>query len=49
MFGAKENRFNALKAIREKKIVLINTSQRFLGQEASAVFGRFMARLAAIS
>ncbi|MCZ7594255.1 MAG: DUF87 domain-containing protein [Hyphomicrobium sp.] len=42
MFAAKENRFNALAALREKKIVLINTSQRFLGQEASAVFGRFI-------
>ncbi|KAB2943071.1 MAG: DUF87 domain-containing protein [Hyphomicrobium sp.] len=42
MFAARENRFNALTALREKKIVLVNTSQRFLGQEASGVFGRFM-------
>jgi Helicase HerA, central domain len=42
MFAAKETRFSALQAMRDRKIVLINTSQRFLGQEASAVFGRFM-------
>jgi len=41
MFAARENRFNARAAMDEKKIVLVNTSQRFLGQEASAVFGRF--------
>jgi hypothetical protein len=41
MFAARENRFDARRAIDEKKIVLVNTSQRFLGQEASAVFGRF--------
>jgi hypothetical protein len=41
MFAAKENRFSARAAMEEKKIVLVNTSQRLLGQEASAVFGRF--------
>jgi len=42
MFAAQENRFSALRAMRERKIVLINTSQRELGSEASAVFGRFV-------
>lgn len=42
MFAAKQNRFNARRAIDDKKIALINTSQRFLGAEASAVFGRFI-------
>lgn len=42
MFAASENRFSALQALREQKIVLVNTSQRFLGAEASAVFGRFI-------
>lgn len=41
MFAARENRFSARAAMEEKKIVLVNTSQRVLGQEASAVFGRF--------
>lgn len=41
MFAARENRFSARAAMDEKKIVLVNTSQRALGQEASAVFGRF--------
>ena len=41
MFAARENRFSARQAMEDKKIVLVNTSQRFLGPEASAVFGRF--------
>ena len=41
MFSAPENRFNAAEAMRERKIVLINTSQRELGETSSAVFGRF--------
>jgi len=42
MFAAKENRFSALRAMEEKKIVLINTSHKKIGTDGSAVFGRFM-------
>ena len=41
MFSAPHNAFDALRAMQEKKIVLINTDRYFLGDEASAVFGRF--------
>jgi hypothetical protein len=42
MFSAKENKFNALQCIEEKKIVLINSDRLFLGDDASGVFGRFI-------
>lgn len=41
MFSAPHNAFDALQAMQEKKIVLINTDRYFLGDDASAVFGRF--------
>ena len=41
MFSAPENRFDADAALRDRKIVLINTSQRVLGEDSSAVLGRF--------
>ena len=40
MFGAPTNRFDPLKALDEKHIVLINTSAKLLGEGAS-VLGRF--------
>jgi hypothetical protein len=40
MFAATENTFNPDKAIKENKIVLINTSKKLLG-DGSAVLGRF--------
>lgn len=42
MFAARENRFNAYEAMQQKKIVLVNTSQRVLGETASSIFGRFV-------
>jgi hypothetical protein len=40
IFAAPVNRFDALKAMQEKKVVLINTSQQKLGQ-SSSVLGRY--------
>ena len=42
MFSATKNRFNALEAMQQKKIVLINTSMKLLRTDASSVFGRYM-------
>ena len=42
MFSAPKNRFNALEAMQQKKIVLINTSMKLLRSDASSVFGRYM-------
>lgn len=42
MFSSTENKFDAAKAMDERKIVLISTSQSKLGLTGSAVFGRFM-------
>ncbi len=42
MFSAKENKFNALECIEQKRIVLINTDRDFLGDDTSAVIGRFI-------
>ena len=42
MFAARENRFNAFDAIQSKKIVLVNTSQKDLGEVGSTVFGRYI-------
>lgn len=42
MFSAKENKFNALQCIEQKKIVLINTDRIFLGDDTSAIVGRFI-------
>ena len=42
MFSATENKFDASECIRQKKIVLINTDRLFLGDEGSAIFGRFI-------
>jgi hypothetical protein len=41
MFSAPANVFDALSAMQERKIVLINTDRFYLGDDASAVFGRF--------
>ena len=41
MFGASKNKFSAFDAMQQKKIVIINTSQKLLRSD-SAVFGRFM-------
>lgn len=42
MFSAPENRFDASAIIARKQICLINTDRLFLGDEASAIFGRFI-------
>ena len=42
MFSAKENDFNAYDCIQGKKIVLVNTDRFSLGDEGSAIFGRFV-------
>lgn len=42
MFSAKENTFNAFECIQQKKIVLVNTDRLSLGDEGSAIFGRFV-------
>lgn len=42
MFSAPENKFNPAQCMKERKVVLINTDRYNLGDEASAVFGRFI-------
>jgi hypothetical protein len=42
MFSAKHNSFNAFDCIQQKKIVLVNTDRLALGEEGSALFGRFV-------
>jgi hypothetical protein len=42
MFNAPENRFDAYKAMQEKKIVIVNTDRNVLGDHGSAVFGRYI-------
>ena len=42
MFGAKENKFDAFQCMQERKVVLVNTDRLYLGDEASAIFGRFV-------
>jgi hypothetical protein len=42
MFGAPENKFDAFRCMQEGKVVLINTDRLYLGDEGSAIFGRFV-------
>lgn len=42
MFSAKDNTFNAFDCIQQKKIVLVNTNRFAIGDEGSAIFGRFV-------
>ena len=42
MFNAPENSFDAYKLMQEKKIVIIDTSRRKLGDAGSTIFGRFV-------
>lgn len=42
MFSAKENAFNAFECIQQKKIVLVNTDRLALGDDGSAIFGRYV-------
>jgi hypothetical protein len=42
MFSARHNEFNAYECIQQKKIVLINTNRFAIGDDASAIFGRFI-------
>jgi hypothetical protein len=42
MFNAPQNKFDAFRAMQEKKIVIINTDRNKLGDHGSAVFGRFI-------
>jgi hypothetical protein len=42
MFSAPDNLFNAYDCIAEKKIVLVSTDRSYLGDDASALFGRFI-------
>ena len=42
MFTAQENKFDALKAIEERQVVVINTAQNTLGDDGSSIFGRFI-------
>lgn len=42
MFSAHENKFDAYDCIQKKKIVLVNTDRNALGDDGSAVFGRFI-------
>ena len=42
MFAAAENKFNAYDCIQQKKIVLVSTDRLFLGDDGSAIFGRYI-------
>ncbi|MFN0218846.1 MAG: hypothetical protein ACKVP4_08555 [Hyphomicrobium sp.] len=42
MFNAPDNKFDAFRAMQEKKIVVVNTDRNALGDHGSAVFGRFI-------
>jgi hypothetical protein len=42
MFSAKANTFNAFECIQQKKVVLVNTDRLALGEDGSAIFGRFV-------
>jgi hypothetical protein len=42
MFSAKQSTLNAFDCIQHKKIVLVNTDRLALGEEGSAIFGRFV-------
>lgn len=42
MFNAKENSFDALAAMQQKKIVIVNTTRNVLGDNGSAIFGRYI-------
>lgn len=42
MFNAADNRFDAFEAMQSGKVVLVNTDRYNLGDEASAIFGRYI-------
>lgn len=42
MFSATENKFNALQLMQEKSVVIVNTTRDKLGDQGSAVFGRYI-------
>lgn len=42
MFSAPENKFDAFKAMQDKRIVIVNTTRNELGDHGSAIFGRFV-------
>lgn len=42
MFNAPDNRFDAFEAMQSGKVVLVNTDRYNLGDEASAIFGRYI-------
>jgi hypothetical protein len=42
MFSAPENRVDVGKAIKQRKIILVNTAQDVLGIQGAALFGRFI-------
>jgi hypothetical protein len=42
MFNAPDNRFDAFDCMQSGKVVLINTDRLYLGDEASAIFGRYV-------
>lgn len=42
MFNAKENVFDAYEAMQQKKVVIINTDRNALGDQGSAIFGRYI-------
>jgi hypothetical protein len=46
MFGSSENRLDLFKELNEGKTILVNTSKRLLGSDASSIFGRYMIALA---
>src|SRR5262249_16870520 len=42
MFNAPENKFDAFRLMQEKKIVIVNTDRNKLGDQGSAIFGRYI-------
>lgn len=42
MFSAPENKFDAFKAMQERRIVIVDTTRNELGDHGSAIFGRFI-------
>lgn len=42
MFQAPESKFDAYRAMQEKKIVIVDTSRKKLGDDGSALFGRYI-------
>ena len=42
MFSARDNRFNAFECMQQKKVVIVDTSRDKLGDQGSAIFGRYI-------